>query len=52
MRVLLAGDVSHSHLEVAVVVSLDEGVDGADTAVGLGGVVGGGLMVGRGRGAV
>ena len=33
MRVLLAGDVSHSHLEVAVVVSLDEGVDGAHDAL-------------------
>ena len=33
-------------LEVCLGVSLDEGVDGANTAVGLGGVVGGGLMVG------
>ena len=33
-------------------VSLDEGVDGAHTAVSLGGVVGGGLMVSGGRGCV
>ena len=39
-------------LEVCLGVSLDEGVDRAHTAVGLGGVVGGGLMVLRLRGCV
>ena len=39
-------------LEVCLGVSLDEGVDGANTAVSLGGVVGGGLMVLRLRGCV
>ena len=33
MRVLLAGDVPDPHLEVAVVVGLDEGVDGAHDAL-------------------
>ena len=41
-----------SPLEVGLGVSLDEGVDGADTSVGLGGVVRGGLMVSGGRGCV
>ena len=42
----------HSPLEVGLGVSLDKGVDGANTAVGLGGVVGGRLMVGWRRGCV
>ena len=50
--VLSSGPVPDSPLEVGLGVSLDEGVDGADTSVGLGGVEGGGLMVGRGRGSV
>ena len=33
MRVLLAGDVPDAHLEVSVVVGLDEGVDGAHDAL-------------------
>ena len=33
VRVLLAGDVPDAHLEVAVVVGLDEGVDGAHDAL-------------------
>ena len=33
MRVLLPGDVPDAHLEVAVVVRLDEGVDGAHDAL-------------------
>ena len=37
--VLRSGPVPDSPLEVGLGVSLDEGVDGADTAVGLGGVV-------------
>ena len=41
--------MSDSPLEVGLGVSLDEGVDGADTSVGLGGVVRGGLMVSGGR---
>ena len=41
-----------SPLEVGLGVSLDKGVDGAHTPLVGGGVVGGGLMVGRGRRAV
>ena len=41
-----------SPLEVCLGVSLDEGVDGADTSVSLGGMVSGGLMISRGRGRV
>ena len=41
-----------SPLEVCLGVSLDEGVDGAHTAVSLGGVVWGGLMVSRGWGLI
>ena len=37
--VLRSGPVPDSPLEVGLGVSLDEGVDGADTAVMLGGVV-------------
>ena len=33
MRVLLSGDVPDAHLEVSVVVGLDEGVDGAHDAL-------------------
>ena len=41
-----------SPLEVGLGVSLDEGVDGANTSVSLGGVVDGLRMVSRGRGRV
>ena len=41
-----------SPLEVGLGVSLDEGVDGANTAVGLRGVVWGGLRVSGLRGGV
>ena len=37
--VLSSGPVSDSPLEVCLGVSLDEGVDGTNTAMGLGGVV-------------
>ena len=50
--VLSSGPVSDSPLEVGLGVSLDEGVDGANTPLVGGGVVGGGLMVGGGRRAV
>ena len=33
VRVLLSGDVPDAHLEVSVVVGLDEGVDGAHDAL-------------------
>ena len=44
--------MSDSPLEVGLGVSLDEGIDGADTSVSLGGVVDGLGMVSRGRGSV
>ena len=49
LSILGSGPVPDSPLEVCLGVSLDEGVDGANTAVSLGGVVGGGLMVSGGR---
>ena len=50
--VLRSGPVPGSPLEVGLWVSLNKGVDGADAAVSLGGVIQGGLMVGGGRGAI
>ena len=50
--VLRSGPVPDSPLEVGLWVSLNKGVDGADAAVSLGGVIGGGLMVGGGRRAI
>ena len=50
--VLSSGPVPDSPLEVGLGVSLDEGVDGADTSVGLGGVVDRLGMVSGGRGSV
>ena len=44
--------MSDSPLEVGLGVSLDEGVDGANTSVGLGGVVDRLGMLSRGRGTV
>ena len=52
LAVLSSGPVPDSPLKICLGVSLDEGVDGAHTAVSLGGVVGGGFMVSRGRGCV
>ena len=50
--VLSSGPVPDSPLEVGLGVSLDEGVDGADTSVGLGGVVDRLGMVSGGGGRV
>ena len=50
--VLSSGPVPDSPLEVGLGVSLDEGVDGAHTAVSLGGVVDWLGMVSGGRGRV
>ena len=50
--VLSSGPVSDSPLEVGLGVSLDEGVDGADTSMSLGGVVDGLGVVSGGRGSV
>ena len=52
LAILRPGPVPDPPLKVCLGVSLDEGVDGAHTAVGLGGVVGGRLMVGWRRGRV
>ena len=48
--VLNSSTVSHAPLEVGLWVGLDEGVDGSDSALGVGGGVvgGGGRAVGRG----
>ena len=52
LAVLSSGPVPDSPLEVCLGVSLNKGVDGANTAVSLGGVVGGRLLVSGGRGLV